>query len=206
MSKPLPQSEATRILPPGDVAEPFKARTEHTLSCGALQPIPTIYEFIEDSGIRFVVRVVDNLACKAAARQPQGRQSHVSATRANPFLPDDDALFVTDVSATHVGLLNKYNVMDHHLLIVTRAFEAQEELLNARDFEALCRCLLEVDELAFYNVGAAAGATSVTNICNWCRFLWHTRTSRTHSRCHRVGKAPVSVSSCRVASRCRAMG
>jgi ATP adenylyltransferase len=137
----------------------LRSRTEHALNCGALQPIPTTYEFIEDSGIRFVVRVVDNLARKAAARQPQGRQSHLSATRANPFLPYDEALFVTDVSATHVGLLNKYNVMDYHLLIVTRAFEAQEELLNARDFEALCRCLAEVDGLAFYNAGAAAGAS-----------------------------------------------
>jgi ATP adenylyltransferase len=122
-----------------------------------LQPIPTTYEFVEDCGIRFVVRVVDNLARKAAASQ--GPQNRVAGKRNNPFLPYDEALFVTDVSATHVGLLNKYNVMDHHLLIVTRAFESQEEPLNERDFEALCRCLSEVDGLAFYNAGAAAGAS-----------------------------------------------
>jgi ATP adenylyltransferase len=157
MSKPLPEGEATRWFSPGTLWTRLRERTEHALKCGALLPIPTTYEVVEDSGIHFVVRVMDNLTRKAAARQ--GLQSRVAGDRENPFLPYDNELFVADVSATHLCLLNKYNVMDHHLLIVTRAFEAQTDLLNQDDFEALCRCLAEVDGLAFYNAGAAAGAS-----------------------------------------------
>ena len=39
-------------------------------------------------------------------------------------------LFVADISPTHVCILNKFNVVDYHLLIITRAFESQENLLS----------------------------------------------------------------------------
>jgi ATP adenylyltransferase len=68
-------------------------------------------------------------------------------------------MFVADLSATHVCLLNKFNVFDQHLLIVTRAFEEQQSILNAADFAALWQCMAEVDGLAFYNAGKAAGAS-----------------------------------------------
>ncbi|NIO40609.1 MAG: phosphorylase, partial [Burkholderiales bacterium] len=38
----------------------------------------------------------------------------------NPFLPYGKDLFVSDISETHLALLNKFNVIDYHLLIVTR--------------------------------------------------------------------------------------
>jgi ATP adenylyltransferase len=50
-------------------------------------------------------------------------------------------------------------VVDHHLLIVTRAFEDQENWLNERDFAALWACMQEIDGLAFYNGGKIAGAS-----------------------------------------------
>ena len=46
-----------------------------------------------------------------------------------------------------------------HLLIVTRAFEPQEELLTEADFDALLPCLQAIDGLAFYNSGKIAGAS-----------------------------------------------
>ena len=46
-------------------------------------------------------------------------------------------MFVADVSDTHLCLLNKFNVIEHHLLIVTRKFEHQETLLTVRDFQAV---------------------------------------------------------------------
>ena len=60
---------------------------------------------------------------------------------------------------THVCLLNKFNVVEHHLLIVTRVYEEQDDLLNARDFEAMWLCMAEFDGLAFYNGGTVAGAS-----------------------------------------------
>ncbi len=106
---------------------------------------------IEQSGVAFQVHVVTALAMKAfAAAAPTG---------ADPFLPYDPDLFVADLSPTHVALLNKFNVVEHHLLMVTRAFEAQTALLTREDCAALLLCLAEIDGLGFYNAGAAAGAS-----------------------------------------------
>ena len=45
------------------------------------------------------------------ARQQQGKTAP-----ANPFLPYEEDLYVCDLSPTHVCLLNKFNVVDHHFL------------------------------------------------------------------------------------------
>jgi ATP adenylyltransferase len=102
-----------------------------------------------------VVRVLAlaRLERKVRARFAQAR------TGANPFLPYNEDLFVADVSPTHLCLLNKYNVLDHHLLLVTRAFEEQESLLTRGDFEALAACMPEFDALGFYNSDSVAGAS-----------------------------------------------
>lgn len=119
-----------------------------------MQPIATEQTSIDDGGIRFVVRKVSSLARKELdKRQPRSEQG---APR-NPFLPYEQDLFVAHVSDRHVALLNKFNVIDWHLLIVTLEFERQEMLLNLDDFAALAACLREVDGLAFYNGGEAAG-------------------------------------------------
>jgi sulfate adenylyltransferase (ADP) / ATP adenylyltransferase len=55
--------------------------------------------------------------------------------------------------------LNKFSLLPHHLLIVTRQFEPQEALLDQDDIAALGACLAEIDGLVFYNGGSAAGAS-----------------------------------------------
>jgi ATP adenylyltransferase len=113
--------------------------------------IPTESEVIEQSGVAFQVRVITALALKALAA--------ASKSNADPFLPYDPHLFVAEISSTHVALLNKFNVVDHHLLIITRALEEQEALLTREDCSALLICLEEIEGLAFYNAGPAAGAS-----------------------------------------------
>jgi ATP adenylyltransferase len=127
--------------------------TESAIRLGALERIPTRMQFIEEGGIEFQVHLVQQLERKARAKIAQRH------TGANPFLPFEEAMFVADVSDTHVCLLNKFNVMDHHLLIVTRTFEDQETLLTVADFEAMWWTLREFDSLAFYNSGEIAGAS-----------------------------------------------
>ncbi|WP_322106396.1 phosphorylase [Paraburkholderia sp. J41] len=129
-------------------------QTQHALACGALHPIETAHTFIDDGGVRFAVRVAANLARKEAA----GLTPRTQPPR-DPFLPYEREMFVADLSPTHVALLNKFNVLPHHLLIVTRAFVAQETLLDAADFAALVLALREIDGLGFYNGGAVAGAS-----------------------------------------------
>jgi ATP adenylyltransferase len=126
--------------------------TKQALQGGALQSLSTAAEFVEQDGIHFLVRQLANLARKEVDKSG-AKPSH------NPFLPYEQDLYVGDVSDTHVCLLNKFNVVDHHLLVVTRMFEDQETALNQQDFEALWYCLLEYDGLGFYNAGQTAGAS-----------------------------------------------
>lgn len=161
LTMPEEQSTArgTLMLEPGTLWPRLKQQTEHALDCGALQPIPTNYEFVEQEGIHFLVRILSNLARKDEAKKQQEKQAATSGKKFNPFLPYEEDLFVADISETHLCLLNKFNVVDYHLLIVTREFEEQENWLNWRDFEAMWACLAEIDGLVFYNGGKMAGAS-----------------------------------------------
>jgi ATP adenylyltransferase len=139
------------FLEPGTLWPLLLERTANARQCGAIHSIPTTSETIEHGGIAFHMRIVTPLEKKQAAQAAQ--------LGANPFLPYDPELLVAEISPTHVALLNKFNVVDHHLLIVTRAFEDQQTLLTREDCEALLTCLVEIDGLGFYNAGPAAGAS-----------------------------------------------
>ncbi len=128
--------------------------TAQALDSGALRPIETTSYTLDECGVRFQIRVVSNLVRKKRASAPKP-----SAPYRNPFLPYEPAMFVGDVTGTHICLLNKYNVIDHHLLIVTRNFEPQEAPLTGADFLALWVCMAEFDGLVFYNSGRSAGAS-----------------------------------------------
>ncbi|MEB3231536.1 MAG: phosphorylase [Leptolyngbyaceae bacterium] len=135
-----------------------RQRSLQALECGALQPIPTHYEFVEQNGITFLVRILSNLKLKEQARKQQ-QALQAAGKDFNPFLPYEEDLFVTHLSSTHVCLLNKFNVVDHHVLIVTREFEHQNTWLKHQDFFALWQGLRQIDGLAFYNGGTIAGAS-----------------------------------------------
>ena len=151
------------LLTPGTLWPALRERTEEARRCGAIQSIPTATETIEQGGVLFIIRVVAALAKKAEAATTHSPSAHSQAAQppVNPFLPYDPGLFVADLSPTHVSLLNKFNVVDHHLLIVTRSFEEQELLLTEQDCLALLACLAEIDGLGFYNAGPVAGTEVV---------------------------------------------
>ena len=146
------------LLKPGTLWTRIQEQTRHGLECGALQSIATDYEFVEDSGVNFLVRVLTNLTRKDEAKKKQDKAAQ-KGKDFNPFLPYEEDLFVSDISQTHLCLLNKFNVVENHLLIVTREFESQDSLLNWQDFQAMWVCLAEIDGLAFYNGGKIAGAS-----------------------------------------------
>ena len=146
-------------LTPNSLWEKVKQQTQHAINCKSLKPIPTDYEFIQAGEINFLVRIVTNLARKDHAKKQQKKKQKKSGKSFNPFLPYEEDLFVADISKTHLCLLNKFNVVDYHLLIVTREFEEQESLLNLNDFAALWASLLQINGLGFYNSGKLAGAS-----------------------------------------------
>lgn len=143
------------LLQPGSLMPALQARTAHALACGAMEPIETVGEIVHDGGVDFIVRRLASLI-----RKERAKADRAAAPRpGNPFLPHEPDLFVADLSATHFALLNKYNVIAHHLLIVTRAFVDQEMLIDDADFFALAACMREMDGLAIYNGGPVAGAS-----------------------------------------------
>ena len=150
--------DSSPLLRPGTLWPALLEATRRANACGAIRPIRTVQEFIDDGGVRFLVRKVSSLARKdedRAARQAQ----EAAGAPVNPFLPCEPDLVVGDLSDSHRAVLNKFNVIDHHLLIVTRRFMDQETLLDANDFAALAVCMAEIDGLGFYNGGTAAGAS-----------------------------------------------
>ncbi|MCM8596489.1 phosphorylase [Accumulibacter sp.] len=145
----------TIMLDPGRLAGLVAQRTRSAIDEGALQRIETGEEIVEDRGVRFVVRTASSLRRKSvAARLPTAGE-----TPRNPFLPPEPALTVAEVSPGHIAVLNKFNVLDGHLLLVTSAFEDQRTLLGPADFAAWCACLAEYPGLGFYNGGPEAGAS-----------------------------------------------
>jgi ATP adenylyltransferase len=137
----------------GDLWGAIARRSGAAQSVGALEPIATETFPAHDGGIPFVVRVASALAAR------RGRLAARSDDRrSNPFLPADPELTVGAVGESHLCVLNKFPVIAHHALIITRDFQDQETPLDRGDFEALWTCLRE-GGLAFYNAGAAAGAS-----------------------------------------------
>lgn len=133
---------------PGTLRALIAERGEEARAAGALQPIATEESVVEEAGVRFAVRAVSSLAAK-----PAGDGG------GDPFGAPEPALVVAAVSATHTGLLNKFPVIDGHLLIATRTFEPQASALRRADFAALAACMAEFDSLGFYNSTPEAGAS-----------------------------------------------
>lgn len=131
-----------------------RKRSRDALRAGALQPISTNSSYVQDGAVEFVVRVSDNLVRKRDAPGSYG-----TPRTDNPFLPTDPALTVGTLPPHHVAVLNKYNVLEDHVLVVTRGFVHQESPLTAGDFAAVAPGLTDGAGLAFYNGGKTAGAS-----------------------------------------------
>ncbi len=147
------------LLLPNQFWQTVQVTIKNATESHSLQPIPTEYEIIEDQGIPFLVRILKTLIKKEAEKEKQAQHKEKTGEDFDPFLPYEKDLFVSEISDTHICLLNKYNVVENHLLIVTREFEEQENLINHADFTALCACLQKVNGLGFYNSGKDAGAS-----------------------------------------------
>jgi ATP adenylyltransferase len=142
-------------LTPANLWTAAQRTTTQALATGALQPIETEFTQLDAGGVTFLVRILVNIARKEAA----AARSAPSEPPPNPFLPYDTDLWVGHLSDTHACLLNKFNVVDNHLLMVTRTYESQDSWLTAADFQALALGLQAIDGLGFYNGGHAAGAS-----------------------------------------------
>jgi len=118
---------------------------------GALAPSDTRIETVSEQGITYVVRVLNNIRRKHQASRDRST---------DPFAaPYESDLVIAALAPAHMALLNKFPVLDRHLLAVTRRYEPQTHLLTIADCEALLHLLHGWDGLAFYNGGLDAGAS-----------------------------------------------
>lgn len=150
-----PPETAAPPLPyqPGTLWTAVCERARHALDRGALAPLETRSTVLSEAGITFSILGASTLRAKEAHERRPGDRPE------NPFLPPDPDLTVATLSPTHVAVLNRFPVLRHHLLVVTREYEEQSLPLEFTDFDALARCLDEIDGLGFYNSGPAAGAS-----------------------------------------------
>ncbi|BAZ94886.1 ATP adenylyltransferase [Thiohalobacter thiocyanaticus] len=155
----------TAALAHGEFWPRLLERERHALERGALQPIETQQALLERDGVTWVVRQVSSLARKA--RDRERRQTQNDAGPSNPFLPPEADLTIGAVGHGHLCIFNKFNVIEHHILLVTRAFEHQECLLTPADFSALAWCMRERGGLGFYNGGRVAGASQTHKHLQW---------------------------------------
>ncbi|MEJ2620851.1 MAG: phosphorylase [Candidatus Thiodiazotropha sp.] len=138
-------------LEKGTLWDKVVTTTRQAISDQSLHTIATQSHYLQQQGLNFIVRIANNIKRKSA--QKKARPDF------DPFLPPEPALTVSELSTSHLAVLNKFNVVEHHLLIVTREFLPQQQLLDRADFSALCHCLPEYPSLGFYNGGEEAGAS-----------------------------------------------
>lgn len=138
--------------------------TASAIASGTLQAIATEQTVVPTEAIDFMVRWVSSLAHKDIATRK------VSAERRadhNPFLPPEAALLLGPLGERHLCLLNKFPVIDRHLLVVTREFEEQCAPLTHADFHALTMLMQTLGGLGFYNGGSEAGASQRHKHLQW---------------------------------------
>ncbi|MEQ1508680.1 MAG: DUF4922 domain-containing protein, partial [Myxococcota bacterium] len=130
---------------PGWILDRARALAAEALAAGVLEPIGAVRVAVDG----FDVRILAGFDRKAPR------------TAGDPFLPPYEPLLLVDgaFGPDHAIVLNRYPVLDDHLLVVTRAWADQELPASPADLDALDRLLAEIDGLGFYNAGVAAGAS-----------------------------------------------
>lgn len=161
------------VTPELTMAEPLRERTRRIftagLESGAIQKLTTQPTVVldEPTGIQYIVsvksaaaeagRTASGAAASAGSKNGAGAPK---AARRDPFETPEEVLVIERaLSPTHYLQLNKFPIIDDHLLVVTTAFEPQTDVPTLADFEALATTLAAIDGFVFYNCGANSGAS-----------------------------------------------
>lgn len=163
-SRPCPANDIKTMTHPASLLPLIDKTLASGTASGTLQPIRTQHVIVNDGGFDFTVRWVSSLAQKDTARVAAAVRRDPDF---NPFLPPEPELTVARLGSAHIALLNKFPVIDRHLLIVTRAFENQTTPLSIDDFTALAEVMVPLGGLGFYNGGMKAGASQRHKHLQW---------------------------------------
>lgn len=151
--------------------ERIDERIRHAQANGVLHVIETQQTYLAEQGIDFLIRWASSLAAKdRAMRRPEDAGVRAAAAQGaarSPFLPPESTLTLGPAGAEHWLVLNKFPVIQRHLLIVTRTFRDQRDALTSADFAALAGLLEQLGGVGFYNGGTAAGASQQHKHLQW---------------------------------------
>lgn len=146
-----------------------KLHHNRALESGACKKADTQVELLHDNILHtdFILRVSAIVRDKPIHITTQSNgttdvpQPQLVSPPNNPFLPYDPAMWVCHITNTHTLLLNKFNLVDHHVLVITQDYAPQEQLLCLEDFTATCAVLhaMQPAGLAFFNCGPLSGAS-----------------------------------------------
>ncbi|KAI7852064.1 ATP adenylyltransferase-domain-containing protein [Circinella umbellata] len=109
-------------------------------------------------GVEFEITYAPPLANKTEAVVEEKKKIKV-----NPFLPPHPALYVQDIGEEHSVVLNKFCIVPHHIIVITKEFKSQSQPLFPGDLLAAWKCMMTAfgttPALTFYNCGPFSGAS-----------------------------------------------
>ncbi len=123
--------------------------TDRALELGALVPLSTREVALPTLG-PFVLRRLEGVPPRHLAE---------GGPKANPFLPWETALEISQLASSHALILNKYPVQPCHLLLITQQWQPQGGWLTATDWRAVAHVGRDTGGLWFFNSGPTAGAS-----------------------------------------------
>jgi len=159
---------ATTIMQTSKLWEDIVVTYDKAQAAQASTITDTSTDIYLDNDVPFILKIASILRDKPKNAPPISTDSSISSNSPkpkkewrNPFLPPDKDLFVCHLSSTHSLVLNKYNIVPHHALVITREFVPQEEPLTAADFSATWQVMHAMPKggLSYFNRGPVSGAS-----------------------------------------------
>ncbi|KAL0956341.1 hypothetical protein HGRIS_002491 [Hohenbuehelia grisea] len=170
----------TAMTTPADIISKIPSSFDLALASGDLLYFPSTVEKHDELGVQFEIRLCTALQKKPALPTPHfdtapdpapvELSAETKTEKFNPFAPPyNENLYVGELrdeesEQEYVILLNKYSVVQHHFLLVSKAFESQSSPLTPPDLIQAYSLLLAAKKagknfFAFYNCGENSGAS-----------------------------------------------
>ncbi|KIM69788.1 hypothetical protein SCLCIDRAFT_1172347 [Scleroderma citrinum Foug A] len=157
---------------PSEIITSIPEKYQSALSSTELRFFPSEIHKVEDFGVEFEVRLCPALQEKLEPKAEARATSAAATGKPKPFLPPyspnlyvgDLALEDEDGTSEYIVLLNKFSVVPHHFLLVTKEFQPQTSPLFPSDLVQIYQLLLAARQenrhfIAFYNCGPNSGAS-----------------------------------------------
>ncbi|KAG9014184.1 bifunctional AP-4-A phosphorylase/ADP sulfurylase [Tulasnella sp. JGI-2019a] len=121
-----------------------------------------------EGGIEFEIRLCPSLANKDKPCGTENPPPKPVEKKPDPFMPPyKEGLYVGEITEddeSYVVLLNKYSVVPHHFLLVTKDFKLQTSPLTPPELTAAYKLLIAAKRtgrsfLMFFNCGEASGSS-----------------------------------------------